>query len=481
MTDDIDQDINTRHNEKMAKKKAAREKILATKTIEKGLIMVHTGKGKGKSTAAMGLAMRAIGNGMKVGIVQFVKGVWATGERDVLDTFPDLVTIKAMGEGFTWETQDRARDVAAAEQGWQMAQDMINDDTYKMVILDELNIVLRYDYLPIAEVVKTLLAKPEGVDVKIGDCDDLTMLYASLLENLSIDTAFLEANAPGKGHIYLMFDSGISPEKAEDHFLSSAEYVVWQGRVWIPIETTMFGFTFADAWRNGVAEYKRLKVRKLIDEVYVQQWLQIYKPASLPPINVTLPASGEMDSLLFRDLDYFDQRVDQIALGSATSLDTPDGAYDAGAAYLRINHLEKALKMFDKALEMRSDHLTRPAGPPDLKVLQRGAGKADTGEGAHAGAHCLRRERVAGGANQYDVVGANRVGGAGDGAKVARVTDFLQHNRQFVGTHIQRVQFVEPLFGDRDDGLGIVALGDTGHHVARNFQASSARGPALLD
>jgi tetratricopeptide (TPR) repeat protein len=166
----------------------------------------------------------------------------------------------------------------------------------------------------------------------------------------------LEANDPGKGHIYLMFDSGISPEKAEDHFLSSAEYVVWQGRVWIPIETTMFGFTFADAWRNGVAEYKRLKVRKLIDEVYVQQWLQIYKPASLPPINVTLPASGEMDSLLFRDLDYFDQRVDQIALGSATSLDTPDGAYDAGAAYLRINHLEKALRMFDKALEMRSDH-----------------------------------------------------------------------------------------------------------------------------
>ncbi|MBT3307076.1 MAG: cob(I)yrinic acid a,c-diamide adenosyltransferase [Alphaproteobacteria bacterium] len=167
MTDDIDQDINTRHNEKMAKKKAAREKILATKTIEKGLIMVHTGKGKGKSTAAMGLAMRAIGNGMKVGIVQFVKGVWATGERDVLDTFPDLVTIKAMGEGFTWETQDRARDVAAAEQGWQMAQDMINDDTYKMVILDELNIVLRYDYLPIAEVVKTLLAKPEGLHVVV--------------------------------------------------------------------------------------------------------------------------------------------------------------------------------------------------------------------------------------------------------------------------------------------------------------------------
>ena len=201
-----------------------------------------------------------------------------------------------------------------------------------------------------------MLFKGEGVQTKIGDCDDLTMLYASLLENLSIDTAFLEANDPGKGHIYLMFDSGIPRDKAEDHFLSSAEYVEWQGRVWIPVETTMFGFTFADAWRNGAAEYKRLKVKKLIDEVYVQQWLQTYKPASLPPLNVELPTKGMMDSLLFRDLDFFDQRVDQIALGSATSLDTPDGAYDAGAAYLRVNHLEKALKMFDRALAMRSDH-----------------------------------------------------------------------------------------------------------------------------
>ncbi|MEE3259679.1 MAG: tetratricopeptide repeat protein [Candidatus Latescibacterota bacterium] len=201
-----------------------------------------------------------------------------------------------------------------------------------------------------------LLFKGEGVQTKIGDCDDLTMLYASLLENLSIDTAFLEANDPGKGHIYLMFDSGLSPDKAEDHFLSSTEYVEWQGRIWIPVETTMFGFTFADAWRNGAAEYQRLKGRKLIDEVYVQQWLQTYKPASLPPANVELPAEGQMDSLLFRDLDFFDQRVDQIALGSAVSLDTPDGAYDAGAAYLRINHLEKALKMFDRVLEMHSDH-----------------------------------------------------------------------------------------------------------------------------
>ncbi|MGY8826276.1 MAG: tetratricopeptide repeat protein [Candidatus Latescibacterota bacterium] len=201
-----------------------------------------------------------------------------------------------------------------------------------------------------------LLEKAEGVETKIGDCDDLTVLYASLLENLSIDTAFLEANDPGKGHIYLMFDSGIAVDKAEDHFLSTAEYVVWQGRVWIPVETTMFGFTFADAWRNGAAEYKRLKVRKLIDEVYVQKYLQIYKPATLPPQKAELPQSALMDSLLERDLAFFDQRVDQIALGASVSLDTPDGAYDAGAAYLRINHLEKASAMFDRVLAMQSDY-----------------------------------------------------------------------------------------------------------------------------
>ncbi len=201
-----------------------------------------------------------------------------------------------------------------------------------------------------------LLYKEEGVDTKIGDCDDLTVLYASLLENLSIDTAFLEANDPGKGHIYLMFDSGIPVDRAEDHFVSSAEYVVWEGRVWIPVETTMFGFTFADAWRNGVAEYKRLKARKLINEVYVQQWLQTYKPAVLPAVSIDLPAPDSVDSLLSRDVAYFDQRTDQIALGAVTSLDTPDGAYDAGVAYLRANHLEKALQMLERARGMKPDY-----------------------------------------------------------------------------------------------------------------------------
>ena len=158
---------DARHAEKMAKKKAARDKMLATKTIEKGLLIVHTGKGKGKSTAAMGLATRAIGNGMKVGIVQFVKGVWETGERVVLDRFPELCTIKAMGEGFTWDTQDRQRDIAAARAAWDYAKELIADPSYRMVILDELNIVLRYDYLPLDEVLETLRSKPEDLHVVV--------------------------------------------------------------------------------------------------------------------------------------------------------------------------------------------------------------------------------------------------------------------------------------------------------------------------
>ncbi len=164
MTED---ELNARHAEKMAKKKAARDKILATKTIEKGLVIVHTGKGKGKSTAAMGLAVRAIGNGMKVGLVQFVKGKWETGERKVLEAFPDLCVMKAMGEGFSWETQDRARDIAAARQAWDAAKEMINDPSYKMVILDELNIVLRYENLPLDEVIETLQNKPEMLHVAV--------------------------------------------------------------------------------------------------------------------------------------------------------------------------------------------------------------------------------------------------------------------------------------------------------------------------
>ena len=154
-------ELNERHADKMKKKKAARDKIIATKTIEKGLIVIHTGKGKGKSTAAFGMVFRAIGNGMRVGVVQFVKGRWSTGERKVLEAFPAQVEMATMGEGFTWETQDRERDMAAARAAWEKGKSMIADPKLDMVLLDELNIVLRYDYLPVAEIIAALGAKPE--------------------------------------------------------------------------------------------------------------------------------------------------------------------------------------------------------------------------------------------------------------------------------------------------------------------------------
>jgi cob(I)alamin adenosyltransferase len=160
-----EEELNRRHNEKMARRKAVRERMLATKTEERGLLIVHTGKGKGKSTAAFGIVLRCLGHGMRVGIVQFVKGVWQTGERIALERFGELVTCHAMGEGFTWDTQDRARDVAAARSAWEAAKEMISDPAYRVVLLDELNIVLRYNYLPLDEVVATLRAKPRDLHI----------------------------------------------------------------------------------------------------------------------------------------------------------------------------------------------------------------------------------------------------------------------------------------------------------------------------
>ena len=162
-----EEEVNRLHNEKMARRKAARDRMLATKTEERGLLIVHTGIGKGKSTAAFGMVLRCLGHGMRVGIVQFVKGVWTTGERVALERFGDLVTCRAMGEGFTWDTQDRARDIAAAHTAWEMAKAMIADPSYRLVVLDELNIVLRYDYLPLKEVVATLKAKPDDLHVVV--------------------------------------------------------------------------------------------------------------------------------------------------------------------------------------------------------------------------------------------------------------------------------------------------------------------------
>jgi cob(I)alamin adenosyltransferase len=158
-------EINRRANEKAKKRKEARTKMLATKTEERGLVIVHTGTGKGKSTAAFGIVLRCLGHGMRIGIVQFVKGAWQTGERKVLEAYPDFVTCRAMGEGFTWDTQDRARDIAAAKAAWEMSKAMIADPAYDLVLLDELNIVLRYDYLPLDDVIAALKAKPSDLHV----------------------------------------------------------------------------------------------------------------------------------------------------------------------------------------------------------------------------------------------------------------------------------------------------------------------------
>ncbi|MBN9144478.1 MULTISPECIES: cob(I)yrinic acid a,c-diamide adenosyltransferase [unclassified Novosphingobium] len=157
----MDEADEARHADKMRKKQAARETIMATKTREKGLLIVHTGKGKGKTSAALGMVVRAIGHGMKVGVVQFVKGAMTTGEKAVFGAFPDNVEFKPMGEGFTWNTQDRSRDIATTRIAWDEVKRMIADPAYDMVLADELNIVLRYDYLPLDEVLEVLAAKPE--------------------------------------------------------------------------------------------------------------------------------------------------------------------------------------------------------------------------------------------------------------------------------------------------------------------------------
>ena len=166
MTDQLDSDdSNQRANEKAARRKEARDRMMAEKTREKGLIIVNTGKGKGKSTAAFGMVMRCIGHGMKVGVIQFIKGKWDTGERTVLERFPDQIEIKALGEGFTWETQDRARDIAFARAAWDEGKRMMSDPSFQFVLMDEINIALRYDYLPVEEVVEFLKAKRPDLHV----------------------------------------------------------------------------------------------------------------------------------------------------------------------------------------------------------------------------------------------------------------------------------------------------------------------------
>ena len=157
-----------RHKAKMAKRKAVQDAEVAGKTIaEKGLLIVHTGSGKGKSTAAFGLVMRALGHDWRVGIVQFIKGAWQTGEKRALERFPDLVEWHTMGEGFTWETQDRQRDIAAANAAWAKALELMANPEIRLIVLDELNIALRYEYLPLDAVLAGLVARRAGLHIVV--------------------------------------------------------------------------------------------------------------------------------------------------------------------------------------------------------------------------------------------------------------------------------------------------------------------------
>jgi cob(I)alamin adenosyltransferase len=158
---------NRQHAEAMKALKAERDAMMATKTQGHGLLMVHTGEGKGKSTAAFGMVARALGWGMKVGVVQFIKGRWKTGERLFFQRFPDQVRFEVMGEGFTWDTQDRARDIEAAQAAWATSVEMIKDPAIDFVLLDELNIALRYDYLDVRAVAAALIARPSTKHVCI--------------------------------------------------------------------------------------------------------------------------------------------------------------------------------------------------------------------------------------------------------------------------------------------------------------------------
>ena len=165
MTTDREDDV--RHKAKMEKRKALQDAEVAGKAVEKGLLIVHTGKGKGKSTAAFGLLLRALGRGFRVGVVQFGKGAWDTGEREAVKVFGDRVVWHTLGEGFTWETQDRARDVAAAERAWFKALELMEDGTIRLLILDELNISLRYDHLDLGAVLEKLRTRRPNLHVVV--------------------------------------------------------------------------------------------------------------------------------------------------------------------------------------------------------------------------------------------------------------------------------------------------------------------------
>ena len=185
---------HARHNARMARVQAARARMQERRTLERGLLIVHTGNGKGKSSSAFGMAIRSLGWGMKVGIVQYVKGAWETGEKTFFHAHPELLTFEVMGEGFTWDTQDRARDIEAARAAWERSKELILDPAYEFVILDELNIVLRHDTLPIAEIVDFLRDRPLTKHI----CITGRSAKPELIEIADLVTEFEEVKHPFK-------------------------------------------------------------------------------------------------------------------------------------------------------------------------------------------------------------------------------------------------------------------------------------------
>jgi cob(I)alamin adenosyltransferase len=185
---------HARHNARMARVQAARARMQEKRTLERGLLIVHTGNGKGKSSSAFGMAVRSLGWGMKVGIIQYVKGGWETGEKTFFQANPDLLTFEVMGEGFTWDTQDRARDIAAARAAWERSKELILDPAYDFIILDELNIVLRHDTLPTAEIVAFLADRPLTKHI----CITGRNAKPELIEIADLVTEFAEVKHPFK-------------------------------------------------------------------------------------------------------------------------------------------------------------------------------------------------------------------------------------------------------------------------------------------
>jgi len=200
----MSEDRNQRHSAAMRELKAECDALMATKRDGAGLLLVHTGDGKGKSSSAFGVVARALGWGFRVGVVQYVKGKWITGERQFFARFPDQVVWRVMGEGFTWETQDREGDIAAARAAWQASLEMLHDPELQLVVLDELNIALRYDYLDIAEVVEGLRGRPPEKHV----CVTGRNAKPELLEAADLVTEMSLVKHP--------FDQGIKAQRGID-------------------------------------------------------------------------------------------------------------------------------------------------------------------------------------------------------------------------------------------------------------------------